>query len=199
MDVATVETGLLAWAAQVTGAAAACCWWDSAKRPVTPAGAVTATLSWLPGRSVGIDHEEWAYDEAAGDADPLTEMTPTSRGVRVETLQLSVESSDLRAGYSATAAAQRVVRRARGTRSRDALRALNLGLADVRGPTRADYPFDGRMVSRALVELSFNAPFAFTDTDARTASIESVALTSTITDPAGAEVSAAVEPGGTLP
>lgn len=199
MDAETVETGLLAWAAQVTGAALACCWWDSAKRPVTPPDAVTATLSWLPGQSRGVDHEEWSYDADAGEEDPLTEMTPTSRGVRVETLQVSVESADLRAGHSATAAAQRVVTRARGTRSRAALLALNLGVADVRGPTRADYPFSGRMVSRALVELSLNVPFAFTDTDARTASIESVALTSTITDPAGAEIPDAVEPGGTLP
>lgn len=199
MDIATAETELLAWAAQVTGAATACCMWESAKRPVTPPGAVVVVLSWLPGQSRGIDHETWDYDAEAGENDPLTEMTPTNRGERVETLQLSIESDDLRPGSSATAAAQRVVMRARGSSSRAALRGINLGLSNVRGPTRADYAFNGRMVSRALVEVTLNAPFAFTDTDARTASIESVALTSTITRPGGAAVSEDLEPGGTLP
>lgn len=197
MDLATIEPGLLAWLATLTGTQAALCVKANAVRPVVPAGSALVLMQWVSVAQVGLDAEAWEYDDAA--TDPLTELTPSLHGDRRATLQVDVEVEDQRAGSDASAVAQRVVDRCRAPSARATLEALNVALAGVTPVRRTDYPFNGRMVARATVELSFNAVSHFTDTAGQTATVTSVEVDATVTGSAGTALPATVDSGGTFP
>lgn len=194
MDLETIEPGLLAWLATLTGVPAACCVKQSASRPVHAGQLVLA--QWTSLTSVGLDAEEWEYDEDA--VDPLTELSPSLHGDRRAVLQVDVETNDQRPGYDAQHLAQRIVDRCRAPSSRATLEALNVGLASVGAVRRTDYPFDGRMIARATVELSFNAVSHHEDTEGQTATIESVEVDAEVTGSAGTELPDTVDAGGTF-
>lgn len=197
MDLATIEPGLCAWVASLTGITAALVTFENAPRPQFTSGG-RALLSWVSMVAKDTPGVEWDYEDQGEEGDALDEMTPTVTGDRVLVLQVGVETIDHRPGYSASVLAQRLVDRAHAPSSDAALEALNLGLADVGAPQRADYPADGRMVSRAVVEVRFNASFAFTDTDGRTASITSVEVGATVTGANGSALPGSVDSGGTF-
>ena len=194
MDLATIEPGLLAWLSTLTGVAAACCVKANASRPVHAGQLVLA--QWLSVTPVGLDTEAWAYDEDAASA--LTELAPSVHGDRRAVLQVDVETNDHRPGYDAQHLAQRIVDRCRAPSSRTTLEALNVGLAGVSSVRRTDYPFDGRMIARATVELSFNAVSHYEDTTGQTATVTSVEVGATVTGSAGSTLPDRVDPGGTF-
>ena len=197
MDLETIEPGLCAWVAALTGVAPACATFENAPRPQAVAPG-RALLSWVSMPSKGTPGVVWDYDAEAGEVDALTEMVPTVLGDRLLVLQVGVESIDHRPAYSSSALAQRLADRARAPSSDVALEVLNLGLADVGTPTRADYPADGRMVSRAIVEIRFNASFAYNDTAGATSSIDSVTVDATVTGSDGNPLPNSVDGGGTF-
>lgn len=196
MDLATIEPGLLAWLSTLTGTALALCVKANAARPVVPAGAALVLIQWVSIPQVGLDAEEWEYNEAAATA--VTELTPSLHGDRRPVLQVDVEVEDQRAGYDASAVAQRVVDRCRAPSSLTALEALNVALAGVTGVRRTDYAFNGRMTSRATLELTFNAVSHYTDTAGQTATITSVQIGATVTGSAGTALPDTVDSGGTF-
>lgn len=195
MHLETIEPGLCAWIATLTGIAVALVTFENAPRPMDAPGG-RATLSWVSMAAKDTPGVVWDYD--AGAVDALAELTPTVLGDRVLVLQVGVESIDHRPGYSASALAQRIADRAFSPSSDAALEALNLGLADVGAPQRADYASDGRMRSRAVVEVRLNASFAFTDTDGSTSSIASVTADATVTGSSGSPLPDSVDSGGTF-
>ena len=197
MDLEAIEPGLRAWIATLTGIAAACVTFENAPRPQAVAPG-QALLSWVSVTAKDTPGVVWDYDADAGAADALTEMVPTVLGDRVLVLQVGVESIDHRPGYSASVLAQRIADRAFSPSSDATLASLNLGLADVGAPQRADYASDGRMRSRAVVEVRLNASFAFTDTDGSTSSIASVTADATVTGSSGSPLPDSVDPGGTF-
>lgn len=196
MDLATVEPELSRWVADLTEIPEVLCTWENAPRPQSTGA--RALLSWVSAQAKDTPGVVWDYDAAAGADDALTEMVPTVLGERVLVLQVGVESFDHRPGYSASALAQRLVDRAQAPSSDARLAAANLGLADVGAPQRADYAHDGRMVSRAVVEVRLNASFAFTDLAGRTASIASVEIDATVTGASGAPLPNSVDGGGLI-
>jgi hypothetical protein len=196
MDLATIEPGLLSWLSTLTGAASALCAKANATRPVVPAGSALVLMQWVSIPQVGLDAEQWEYNDAATTA--VTELTPSLHGNRRPVLQVDVEVEDQRAGYDASAVAQRLVDRCRAPSSLTALEALNVALAGVGAARRTDYPFNGRMVSRASVELTFNAVSHYTDTAGQTATVTSVEIGATVTGSAGTALPNNVDSGGTF-
>lgn len=196
MDLATVEPGLLSWLATLTGAASALCTKANATRPVVPAGSALVLIQWVSFAQVGRDAEQWEYNDAATTA--VTELTPSLHGDRRAVLQVDVEVEDQRAGYDASMVAARIVDRCRAPSSHATLEALNVALADVGPVRRTDYPFNGRMVARASVELTFNAVGHFIDTAGQTATVTSVQIGATVTGSAGTALPDNVDSGGTF-
>lgn len=191
MDLATVEPALRALAAAVTGIAAGLCVFENAPRPQSPDGRVVI-LSWVSLSGVGLDGDRWDY---AADADPLQEMTPTVQGSREARLQFAVEvTADQRPGYSAAAIAEKARTRLSRPRSLDALEAAGLALATVGPATQADYPADGRMVSRSLFEVVLNAHASEADTAGRTSYIATVEATASIQNAGGTTLPDSIQP-----
>lgn len=193
MDLAEIEPGLATWVASLTGITAALVTWENAVRPAFTTS--RALLSWVTVVAKGPPGVEWDFDDTAVDA--LDEMVPTVVGERVLVLQVAVESIDQRPGQNASALAQRLVERAHAPSADAALEELNLGLANVADPVRADYTADKRMISRAVVEVRFNASHAFVDTEGTTSTITSVQTDATVTGANGSTLPDRADPGGT--
>jgi hypothetical protein len=190
VDLATVEPALTALAATVTGVESACCVFENAPRPRSNGALVL--LSWVSRSAVGIDETSWEY---AANADPLLEMTPTVEGPREASLQFAVEViADQRAGHSAAALIERARTRLRWPSSLAALQAAGLALATIGPATTADYPADGRLVSRSLFEVRLNAAAREADTAGRTSYIATVATEGTVKRPDGTAVPATIQP-----
>lgn len=188
MDHATLDPLLLALVARATGITATCVQWDGDPR-VQHTGS-QALLSWVSVTSLGHDGTVWDYDAAAGAVDPLTEMTPTQHGRRRAVLQVSVDVHDQRPGYNASTIARRLPDRLRAPSFLAEIAAMGLGLASIGDVIRADYESDDRLVSRALVELTFNAHATFVDTAGQNASIATVEIDATVTSAGGTELPA---------
>ena len=188
---ATAEPALVSWAALVTGAPAAVCVWENAPRPVHEG--LLVLLSEVSLASRGADATEWSW---ASHADPLQEFTPTAGGSRVWTVQVAVEVHDQRAATSARAVAQQAALRATWPRARAILSAVGLALASTGAITRADYRSDGRLVSRALFELSLNTIVLEADTAGRTSRIATLSATGSARDPGGTLVPSPLQPTG---
>jgi len=192
MDLATLEPGLLDWAAAVTGVERACVVWENQPRPRD--NGRLCVLSWVSTGSTGTDDVRWVYAE---NADPLQEMTPVVEGPRTCVLQLSVECFDQRSGYTARALLGRAPERIQAPSSLARLKALDLGLADVGPVLNADYPVDDHYVSRCTCDVTLNGTGRFTDTAGRTSYIATVEVSATLTHPDNA--TSAATPGGTIP
>jgi hypothetical protein len=191
MDLATIEPALCALAARLTDIVAACCVFENAPRPQTPDGRMVL-LSWVSRAGVGIDETSWGYAPAT---DPLDEMTPTVEGPRYAVLQIAVEViADQRAGHSAAAITEAARTRVLWPSSLDALRAVSLAVATVGPATQADYPADGRMVSRSLFELRLNGVASEADAAGRTSYIATAAVTGTVYDAGGVALPATLQP-----
>lgn len=197
MDLSAIEPGLCAWVAARTGITASLVTFENAARPQFTTGG-RALLSWVSMAAKDTPGVVYDFEDQGVEGDALDEMVPTVLGDRVLVLQVGVETIDHRPGYSASVLAQRLVDRAHAPSADAALEVLNLGLADVGAPQRADYEADRRMVSRAVVELRFNASFAFNDDDGRTASITSVEVGATVTGSNGSALPDSVDSGGTF-
>lgn len=188
---ATAEPALVTWAALVTDAPASVVAWENAPRPVH-AGTLVL-LSEVSLTSRGADATEWQW---AAAADPLQEFTPTAAGSRVWVVQVSVEVHDQRPATSARAIAQRAALRATWPRARAILSAAGLALAATGPITRADYRVDGRVISRAVFELSLNTVVLETDTAGRTSRIATLSAAGSVRDPGGALVPSPLQPSG---
>ncbi len=187
MDLAVVAPALSALVARATGITAALVQWEN--EPRRQHNGSLALLSWVSTPSIGHDETAWAYTDV-GEGDPLTEMTPTTRQRVRAVLQVSVEVHDQRPGVNASAIAQRVPARLRAPSFVAEIAAMGLGLADIGDVRREDYDVDGRFVSRALVELTFNAHTTFVDEAGRNASIAQVEIDATVLSAGGAELPA---------
>jgi len=196
MDLETLAPALLDWVSALTGVTRLCCQWENDSR-VQHNGQLVL-LRWVSQAAVGLDATEWAYDADAGAVDPLTELVPTVRGERRAVLQVDVEAHDQRPGTNATALAQRIVDRAWAPSSLARLHAADAGLAGVGTVQRADYPVDGRMVARAIVEVNLNLTSQFTDTAGATATIPAVEIDATVTGASGADLPDTADGGGTF-
>lgn len=194
MDLARIEPALAALAATLTDVEASCCVWQNAVRPRHNGRLVT--LSWVSSVGVGVDETKWAY---AANANPLLEMTPTIEGPRFAVLQVAVESLDQRPGYTARHLAERARTRLQWPSSLAALKAVDLALAGVGNVTMADYPVDGRMVSRCLMEVRLNGKAREADAAGRTSYIATVQVAATIARPDGTSVDVDLQPTGTYP
>lgn len=192
MDLATIEPGLLDWAAAVTGVERACVCWENQPRPRD--NGRLCLLSWVDTGSTGTDDVRWDYAE---NTDALQEMTPTVSGPRTAVLQLSVECFDQRSGYTARAALEGARARIQAPSSQTRLKALELGCASVGPVLNADYPVDDHNVSRCTCDVTLNATGRFTDTAGRTSYIATVGITATVTHPDDTDSAATL--GGTIP
>lgn len=192
MDLATIEPALVTLAAKLTGVPAAACVWENAGRPMAAPGGLTVLLSWVSRTGVGQDGTAWAFE--AGP-DPLVEMVPTTHGSRAARWQLAVEvTTDQRPGYNAASIIERARTRLAWPSSLAALEAVELALAEVGTATQADYPADGRMVSRSLFEVALNGVANEADADGRTNYIDTVEVTATVQNAAGADLPSTVQP-----
>lgn len=191
MNLSVIEPALCAIAASLTGITAACCLFESAPRPMSADGRFVI-LSWISRTGVGQDGLAWAYAPAT---DPLDEMTPTVQGSRECRLQFAVEiTADQRAGYSAAAIAEQARTRLSRPSSLAALEAAGLALATAGPATQADYPADGRMVSRSLFEVVLNAHASEADTAGRTSYIATVEVTASIQNAGGTTLPDSIQP-----
>lgn len=191
MNLTTIEPALCAIASSLTGITAACCLFENAPRPMSADGRFVI-LSWVSRSGVGQDGLRWDYAVAA---DPLDEMTPTVQGSRECRLQFAVEiTADQRAGHSAAALAETARTRFTRPSIRAALEAAGLALASVGAATQADYPADGRMVSRSLFEVVLNAHASEADTTSRTSYIATVEAVAAIEGVDGIDLPASIQP-----
>lgn len=191
MNLLVIEPALCALAAALTGVTAACCVFENAPRPMSPDGRFVI-LSWVSRTGVGQDGLRWDY--AAAD-DPLDEMTPTVQGSREARLQFAVEViADQRAGHNAAAIVEKARTRFTRPSIRSALEAVGLALAVVGPATQADYPADGRMVSRSLFEVALNGHASEADTTSRTSYIATVEAVAAIEGVDGVDLPDAIQP-----
>lgn len=191
MDLSAIEPALCALASSVTGINATLCVFENAPRPQSPDGRMVI-LSWVSRSGVGLDGDRWDY---AAAADPLDEMTPTVQGSREARLQFAVEiAADQRAGYNAAAIIETARTRLSRPSSLAALEAAGLALATVGPATQADYPADGRMVSRSLFEVVLNAHASEADTAGRTSYIATVEATASIQNAGGTTLPDSIQP-----
>lgn len=195
MDLETIEPALATLVAALTGVESGCVVWENALRPRHNGQLVV--LSWVTTQGVGVDSETWTFE---ANADPTQEMTPTVQGARFGTLQLSVESTDQRPGYTARKIAERARTRFERQSTDDALGAVHLALAGVGAVTNADYPgSNDRMVSRCILEVRLNGRAREADTAGRTSYIATVQATAALTRPDGAALDADLQPTGSYP
>jgi len=194
MDLATIEPGLLAWAAALTSVPAAFCLWENAPR-VQHRGQLVL-LRWVS--EVGVGEDETLYTYAA-NADPSLEMTPTVSGNRLVVVQIDIEVHDQRAGVNAHALASRARTRLQWPSIQAALEALGLALVGAEQVVVTDYELDGHVVSRRTMDVRLNALSTETDTAGATSYIATVTAVPTITHPDGSAVDPDIAPGGTLP
>ena len=189
MNHATIEPALCSLASAITGVESALCVFQNAKRPVH--NGTLVTLSWVGIRGVGTDETEWTY---AANADPLLEMTPTVKGQRGATLQVTIESTDQRPGYTAHAIADRARTRLYRPSSLDALAAVDLALATVGDTITTDSKVDGRWISRCTFDVRLNGLASEADLDGRVPYIAEVVATATITRPDGTSIDTDIQP-----
>jgi hypothetical protein len=182
MDHATLDPLLKTLVARATGITAACVQWDGDPR-IQHTGSL-ALLSWVSVTALGHDGTVWDYTDV-GEGDPLTEMTPTQHGRRRAVLQVAIDVHDQRPGVNASTIARRLQDRTRAPSFVAEIAAMGLGLAGVGDVIRADYESDGRLVSRGVVELTFNAHAVFVDTAGRNARIAEVEIDATATSAGG--------------
>lgn len=194
MDLATIEPGLLAWAAALTGVPVAFCLWENQPR-VQHRGQLVL-LRWVS--EVGVGEDETLYTYAA-HADPLLEMTPTVTGNRLVVVQLDIEVHDQRPGVNAHHIASRARTRLQWPSSLAALAALDLAMVGAEQIVVTDYEVDGRFVSRRTMDVRLNASSRETDPAGAVPYIATVTTTATITHPDGSAVDSDIAPGGTLP
>lgn len=194
MEYDVLEPALSAWVATLTGVDPLVVVWENVPRPRH--NGVLVLLSWLSATKLGTDDAAWVYSV---NPDPLAEMVPEVGGPRVLSLQVSVETHDQRPGRTARAVAERLRDRVRLPSSVAALQAANLGLVQATSVTQSDYRVDTRVVSRALLELTFNASAFVRDTAGATSYIAGVQTSASITNVDGTALPASIQPSGSLP
>lgn len=183
---------LLALLPDVTGVAVQ---WENEPRKMVLGPNVL--LSWVSGGGVGVDETRWDDTEAAAQ-DP--NMVPSLVGWRRLVLQVAPETTaNQKPATHARTVAEKLRTRLRRESAQAALEAANLGLASVGDVTTADYTADQRQVSRCVFELVLNASSFETVADDAVSSIESVDLTSTVSDAGGTALPAAEQITGVLP
>mgnify|MGYP002134177033 CR=1 FL=1 len=143
-----------------------------------------------------VVYEMYRYQDRLDAADdPLDEMTPTVQGSREARLQFAVEViADQRAGHNAAAIVEKARTRFTRPSIRSALEAVGLALAVVGPATQADYPADGRMVSRSLFEVALNGHASEADTTSRTSYIATVEAVAAIEGVDGVDLPDAIQP-----
>ena len=193
MDFAVIAPALKTWAASLTGIAEDCVRWEN--EPEVQDNGARVVLRWVSEVSAGADATHYTFAE---HDDPLLEMTPTTTGNRVLTLQVDVEVQDQRPGVNAQQLASRARTRVRCPRLLAALEDLGLAVASVGQLATTDYPVDDRYVSRRSFEVRLNAVARETDADGATSYIATVEATAHVSNPAGTELPVAIQPGGTL-
>lgn len=194
MNHATLDEGLRAWAAALTGIPATCVRWEN--EPAVQGNGALVFLRWVSEAAVGVDATHYTFAE---NDDPLAEMTPTTTGNRVAVLQVDVEIHDQRPGQNAHAIAARAATRVRWPRLLAVLEALGVAVAAMGQIATTDYAVDGRVVSRRSFEVRLNGVASETDAEGTTSYIATAETVAHIDDPAGDELPAAIQPGGTLP
>lgn len=195
MDHAAIGPAMKAWASALTDVPAACVQWEN--EPRVQHNGQLVLLRWVSEVGVGVDATQYAY---AANADPLAEMTPTTSGNRLAVVQLDVEVHDQRPGVSAHAIVSRARTRLMWPRLLAMLAEVELAVAGIEQVVPTDYEGDnGRMVSRRTFDVRLNAVSRETDAAGATSFIATVETAATITDPAGDDVAASIQPGGTLP
>jgi hypothetical protein len=182
MDFGAIEQGLSTLIETVSGIPVVC--WENAIRQRH--GGEIVLLSWVSINQRGRD-ESRIVD--SGASAPTPNLTEELYGLRAASIQIAVETNDARgSGPNATAYCERIRSRLGLDSSGESLRALGLAVSTTGAVVRADYSFDGRMVSRSLFELRLNA--IALETDAAIPSIDTVVATSEIESPTGSLVAA---------
>ncbi len=194
MDFEAIAQGLLDLVSTLTGVERSCCLFENDPR-VQHNGALVL-LRWVGEASVGVDSTHYTFAEAD---DPLDEMTPTTTGNRVLTLQVDVEVHDQRPGVNAHAVASRARTRLAWPSTIAALEDLDLAVATVEGLVTTDYEVDGHFVSRRSFDVRLHATAREVDAAGATSSIDTIEAEATIRHPDDTVVAASIAPGGTLP
>jgi len=196
MDFTAIQDALkaLLLALLVDFAGAAVQWENETRKMVLGPNVI---LSWVSGGGVGVDETRWDDTEAAA---PDLNMVPSLVGWRRLVLQVAPETTaNQKPATHARTVAEKLRTRLRRESAQAALEAANLGLASVGDVTTADYTADQRQVSRCVFELVLNASSFETATDDAVSSIESVDLTSTVSDAGGTALPVAEQITGVLP
>lgn len=189
MDLSVVEPALLALLARLTGVEPACCVLENAPRPRTNGALVLLSLVSLT--TVGDDSAAWTF---TAHADPLQEMVPRAEGWREAVYQVAVETAvDQRPATSARQLAERCRTRLRWESAGAELNAAGCALATVGPATIADYPADGRLVSRVLFEVRLNGYASEADAAGATSYIATVDVEGAVERPDGTPLPATLQ------
>lgn len=188
MDWTALQTALKAWVLALLG-------WSATRdvvifenEPWKRDNRRVAVLSWVSGAPVAAGEVRY---EDTGALAPAPDLEPVTIALDVLALQIALETDDQRPqGPHARAFAQTLRARLWRPSSLDALDAMNLGLIGSSAITQADYreKGNGRLVSRTIVEVRFNASSFDRDALAAAGSIESAEVTSHVDTAAGAPV-----------
>lgn len=194
MNLEAIEPALGTLVATVTGVADTCVRWKNA--PAVRDNGRLVNLSWVSIVGVGVDETTWTYAE---NEDPLQELTPTVAGQRRATLQVWAQVLDQRPGQTARQVLELARTRMQAPSSLAALAAVGLALASVEPVVTLDARVDGRVISRASMDVHLNAVSEITDEAGRTSYIATATFAATITRPDGTAVDPHAISGGPLP
>lgn len=185
MDLETLQPLLVGWVRSLTEVDVVL--FENAPRPHHSGTLVL--LSWVSMVSVGV--EDQRYEDSERSA-PALNLTPQTVGLRLVTLQLSIETLSQRPGApNAFTLAERFRSRARCPASLAAIAAMALGLVRVGSTLKADYRVDQRWVSRVIVEVRFNATAFETSSPINT--IETAKVSTALKNPAGDDLPVALQ------
>ena len=191
MNLGTLKPQLALWVSGLLGVDPTLMVWENAPRPRVET--VFATLSIVTLGGVGTDENRWRFTT---DPAPALNATATvNRNWRMM-FQVSVESFDQTPGNGALETAMKLCDAWRLPDSLAFLAAQNIGVSDVKDARQADYPVQGRWISRAITQVKINATSTYVASTG-TPTIETVGITSALTDEGGSPSSLQID--GTFP
>lgn len=137
---------------------------------------------------VGIEHTIWEQDEDLEGAEGGADTVPTIRGDRTITLEIDAESRDQDGDGVAIFYLMKLKLSLRKPTVQAALRDAGLAFSTSESPLDISSWVDGRLESRATMDIHFNAIVEEIDTDEAQSFVETFGIAAELTTPAGDDV-----------
>jgi hypothetical protein len=176
IDLQTVRNTLETWfrgalGTDIDGDPIPVMWRDEPRRQAP--GNVRGILHITPSRSFGVDYVEYDQDPglAAGE-----DYVPTVKGQRGITLSLQVESLSARAGQTARFYLERARTKLRAPSTQSTFKGIGLAFQTAERVIDVDAEVDGRVLSKATLDVQCGATAEYTDTDGATSWIDTIEL-----------------------